>query len=61
MEFVYDPEVRLYVADDNCDRIDYAPDGTIEREFRDGKEVIRTPPGVIKSKETRMNTTEKER
>jgi hypothetical protein len=30
IEAVYDPELRLYVADETCDSIDYAPDGTIE-------------------------------
>ena len=39
MPIVFDPEVRLYVNDENGDRIDYAPDGTIERQFRDGKDV----------------------
>jgi hypothetical protein len=52
MEAVYDPEVRLYVADENGDRIDYAPDGTVEREFREGKEVTRQSAGVVQSSET---------
>lgn len=51
MEAVYDPELRLYVGAENGDRIDYAPDGSIEREFRDWKEVAKESRGVVESRE----------
>jgi hypothetical protein len=61
MDAVYDPEVRLYVADENGDRIDYAPDGTIEREFRDGQQIAADTGGVVESKDGTTRRAEVER
>jgi hypothetical protein len=51
MEFVYDPEVRLYVDSETGDRIDYAPDGTVEREFHNGKQIPAATSGMVESKD----------
>ena len=61
MEFRYDPETRLYVEDETRDRIDYAPDGTIEREFRDGKEITKESRGAVESKDTPTRNANDER